>query len=221
MKNLVLILLLLSTFCLAQKENKTAPKPATDDCPDFKKKKNSSKAEYLYFLRTNKAKDPQTVNQSAAPGVPRSREVTRPSSADDPFNTPKMARRTQSKSSRKNPENPETIVSSDHIKGEPKAIEEKTPEIIEVKNAVPPVTEDIKKGEKTEEVISSKENEEKSEIVKEEKAEVTSVKGQTEAAGGQHSVKEKPEKSKKAKSISSSGKTVKFRKRNAGKCPDF
>lgn len=60
MKTILYIVLIIPVFCLAQKENSTPPKPATDDCPSWNKKsKSSSKAEYFQFLRSGKSKNQQ------------------------------------------------------------------------------------------------------------------------------------------------------------------
>jgi len=95
MKKLTFILFLLPVFCFAQTENSTLPKPSTDDCPSWKKPKNSGKAEYFQFLRSGKPAKGQQVNGVYYPGaIQQANTRTQTQKAEqNPFLVPKRERR--------------------------------------------------------------------------------------------------------------------------------
>ena len=94
MKNILLILFAVPVYCFAQ-QNNSIPKPATDACPSWNNKINNSKAEYFYFLRTNKAKDQQVASTStSSKRTNLTQKIVRYAPGEDPFLIPKKVRRT-------------------------------------------------------------------------------------------------------------------------------
>ena len=94
MKKILLILFAIPVYCFSQ-QNNNIPKPATDACPSWNNKINNSKAEYFYFLRTNKAKDQQVASTpSSSKRTNPTQKIVRYAPGEDPFLTPKRARRT-------------------------------------------------------------------------------------------------------------------------------
>ncbi|MBA3706739.1 MAG: hypothetical protein H0W84_12810, partial [Bacteroidetes bacterium] len=102
MKNLILLLLIVPAFCFAQTENVAAPKPATDDCPSWKKPKSSGKADYFQFLRTGKSSKGQMVNGVYYPSAPP--QV----SSGTPIQRPEQNPYLEAKKERKAKQNPPT-----------------------------------------------------------------------------------------------------------------
>lgn len=206
MKKLALLLFAIPAFCSAQ-QNGNIPKPAVDDCPSWNKKsKSDSKAEYFYFLRTNKAKD-----QQLAANYPVSSQRTYPSTTivryapeEDPFLIPKRARRTQQTAASPAVNNALKAPGAIHAAGSIKEEEEKSSE-----------SEEIKAPIKEEPVVAPIEK-------KEEKPAET--KAETSGFGGKQPLKgiSKREKRAKRHSNHSSAKKVKACKSgNASKCPSF
>jgi hypothetical protein len=204
MKKLALLLFAIPAFCSAQ-QNGNIPKPAVDGCPSWNKKsKSDSKAEYFYYLRTNKAKD-----QQLAPNYSVSSQRTYPSGTivryapeEDPFLIPKRARHTQQVASpavNNALKAPGAINAAGYTKEEEKSRE----------------PEELKAPTKEEPVVNSIEK--KEEKPQETKAETTGFGGK-QALGGIF----KREKRSKRHSNHSSVKKVKACKSgNASKCPSF
>lgn len=192
-------------FCFAQQD---VIKPAADDCPSWKKKsKESSKAEYLYFLRTNKAKDQLTVSNSAATPARTypSRSSVKSASEVNPFFIPRKERnKTSTASSKKNTPKAANMGAAAGIAEEGEEPEQKAEEIVTpVKKEAPLVNAPVEKENEKETAIELKE--------------------QTSSSGERVVVKDKPKKEKKFKnrSVRSSGKVRSCKPGNAGKCPDF
>src|SRR6218665_4071911 len=60
MKAIALLIALFPVVCFAQQTNTSGTKPATDACPDFRKAKQPSKADYFRSLRSGKKAAPNT-----------------------------------------------------------------------------------------------------------------------------------------------------------------
>lgn len=205
MKKLAFLLFVIPAFCSAQ-QNGNIPKPAVDDCPSWNKKsKSDSKAEYFYYLRSNKAKD-----QQMASTYPVSSQRTYPSGTivryapeEDPFLIPKKARHTQQTASPA-VNNALKAPGAIHAAGNTKEEEEKSPE-------PEAVTASIKEAP----VLNAVEK--KEDKPAENKVETTGFGGREPFKGGS-----KKEKRFKRRSNHSSVKKVKACKSgNASKCPSF
>lgn len=189
-------------FCFAQQD---VVKPAADDCPSWKKKsKESSKAEYLYFLRTNKAKDQLAVSNSAATPARTysSKSSVKPANEVNPFFIPRKERnKTSTAASKKNTAKAEDMGAAAGIAEEEEQPEPKAEEISTPTKEEPMVNAPVEKAKET----------------------ALQVKEETTASVERPVIKEKPKKEKKFKnrSVRSSGKVKSCKPGNAGKCPDF